>query len=118
MRIGRKIIITVILAFSAVGSILAVSQGRPLTIADGPFQVQIALSSVTIVDGPVHVQITLSSASPNTRYYLARGLRAAADSNTACRRFNLAAGRRLFRIKHRKCRRRDRATGGHGAAAR
>jgi hypothetical protein len=57
MRIGRKIIISIILALGAVGSTLAVSQGRP----------------ITITDGPVHVQITLSSASPNTRYYLARG---------------------------------------------
>ena len=83
MRICRKIIIY---AIGAAGSILAVSQGQPITIVDGPVHVQVTLSSVTIVDGPVHVQITLSPASPSPRYYLARGLRPAADFNTACRR--------------------------------
>jgi hypothetical protein len=55
MRIGRKIIIAVILALGAVGSILAASQGP-----------------VTIADGPVHIEITLSSASPSPCYYLAK----------------------------------------------
>jgi hypothetical protein len=118
MRIGRKIIIYAILALGAAGSILAVSQGQPITIADGPVHVQVTLSSVTIVDGPLHVQITLSLASPNPRYYLARGLRPAAGFNTACRLVQSAAGRRLFTSKHRRMRATGPATRGRVAAAR
>ncbi len=56
MRKGRNIIISVILALGAFGSILAASQ-----------------EPVTIADGPVHIEITLSAASPNPCHYLARG---------------------------------------------